>query len=79
MTKNAHLLQYAKQTEPVYALWHFVFCEWAFFSLYFTRTNFCDELNLVSLVLFLNVLWIQDVYKLKGFFFYKFSTKPGIE
>ena len=56
MTKNAHLLQYAKQTEPVYALWHFVFCEWAFFSLYFTRTNFCNELNLVSLVLFLNVL-----------------------
>ena len=56
MTKTFLLLQYAEQTEPVYALWLFVFCEWAFCLLYFTRTNFCCELNLVSLVHFLNVL-----------------------
>ena len=62
MTKNVFLLQYAEQTEPSSLIncmstpCGTVFCEWAFFVLYFTRTNFCDELNLVFLVLFLNVL-----------------------
>ena len=63
MTKNVLLLQYAEQTEPSSFIncmstpcGTLFFCEWAFFVLYFTRTNFCDELNLVFLVLFLNVL-----------------------
>ena len=63
MTKNVLLLQYDEQTEPSSFIncmstpcGTLFFCEWTFFVLYFTRTNFCDDLNLVFLVLFLNVL-----------------------
>ena len=63
MTKNVLLLQYAKQTETSSFIncmstpcGTCVFCEWAFFKLYFIRTEFRDELNLVFLVLFPNVL-----------------------
>ena len=63
MTKNVLLLQYAEQTEPSSFIncmstpcGTLFFANGRFFVLYFTRTNFCDELNLVFLVLFLNVL-----------------------
>ena len=86
MTKNVLLLQYAEQTEPSsFINCMSTPCGTLFFAngrfLYYILQEliFCDELNLVFLVLFLNVLWIQDVYKLKGFFFYKFSSKPSIE